>query len=63
MDEIKRSDWLYRDYQTKRCTIYASIGECFAPLERKKEVEEPVMPLEPRKEKEKHAADVVTERK
>lgn len=30
---------------------------------RKKEVEEPVMPLEPGKEKEKHAADVVTERK
>ena len=34
-----------------------------AAQEKKKEVEEPVMPLEPGKEKEKHATDVVTERK
>jgi len=27
---------LYRDDQTKRCTIYASIDECFAPFEKKR---------------------------
>lgn len=37
-------------------------GRVFCAREKKK-VEEPVIPLEPGKEKEKHAVDVVTERK
>lgn len=59
---------LYRYDRIKRCTIYyyitISIGGMFCTArEKKKNVDEPVMPLEPGKKKEKPAADVVIERK
>jgi len=54
IDTIERNDapFTLRSASVLRCS-----------RKKKKEVEEPVMPLEPGKEKEKHATDVVTERK
>lgn len=59
----KRSGCLYGDGSNKTMRYLRFNRQVFYTVWEKREVEEPVMPLEPGKEKEKYAADVVTERK